>query len=88
VTGVQTCALPICYPHRELGEVPAAVIQPKDGINLMEEEIIEHLRDLNLIGYKIPKYVEFVEQLPRHIDGKMRKKDIEDRFWGNIERRG
>jgi long-chain acyl-CoA synthetase len=76
------------YPHRELGEVPAAVIQPKDGINLMEEEIIEHLRDLNLIGYKIPKYVEFVEQLPRHIDGKMRKKDIEDRFWGNIERRG
>jgi len=76
------------YPHRELGEVPAAVIQPKDGIEIGEEEIIEHLKGLNLIGYKIPRYVEFVQQLPRHIDGKMRKKDIEDRFWIDIERRG
>lgn len=76
------------YPHRELGEVPAAVIQPKDGITIMEEEIIEHLKGLKLIGYKMPRYVEFVEQLPRHIDGKMRKKDIEDRFWNGIERRG
>ncbi len=76
------------YPHRELGEVPAAVIQPKDGIEIREEEIIEHLKGLDLIGYKIPRYVEFVQQLPRHIDGKMRKKDIEDRFWIDIERRG
>jgi long-chain acyl-CoA synthetase len=76
------------YPHRELGEVPAAVIQPKDGMDIGEEEIIEHLKSLKLIGYKIPRHVEFVRQLPRHIDGKMRKKDIEDRFWVDIERRG
>jgi long-chain acyl-CoA synthetase len=54
----------------------------------MEEEIIEHCRNLKLIGYKIPKYVEFVVSLPRHIDGKMFKKEIEDRFWKGIERRG
>ena len=76
------------YPHKELGEVPAAVIQPKDGHMIKEEDIIIHLKELNLIGYKIPKYVEFVETLPRHIDGKMRKKEIEDRFWEGIERRG
>ena len=76
------------YPHKELGEVPAAVIQLKDGHVLKSDDIIEHLKTLNLIGYKIPKYVEFVETLPRHIDGKMCKKDIEDRFWEGIERRG
>ena len=76
------------YPHKELGEVPAAVIQPKDGHMIREEDIIDHLKALKLIGYKIPKYVEFVEALPRHIDGKMRKKEIEDRFWEGIERRG
>jgi long-chain acyl-CoA synthetase len=76
------------YPHKELGEVPAAVIQPKDGVVLMEEEIIEHCRNLKLIGYKVPKYVEFVVSLPRHIDGKMFKKELEDKFWKGIERRG
>ena len=76
------------YPHKELGEVPAAVIQPKDGLSLVEVEIIEHLKRLRMIGYKIPRYIEFVTNLPRHIDGKMRKKEIEDRFWEGIERRG
>ncbi len=76
------------YPHKDLGEVPAAVIQLKDGVALLEEEIIEHLKKLKLISYKIPKYVEFVVSLPRHIDGKMIKKEIEDRFWKGIERRG
>ncbi len=76
------------YPHAELGEVPAAVIQLKDGQNVGADEIIEHLTGLNLTRYKIPHHVEFVDALPRHIDGKMRKKEIEDRFWEGVERRG
>jgi long-chain acyl-CoA synthetase len=76
------------YPHHELGEVPAAVIQPKDGQSIGADEIIEHLRGLRLTHFKIPHYVEFVDSLPRHIDGKMRKREIEDRFWQGIERRG
>ncbi len=76
------------YPHKELGEVPAAVIQLKDGHVMEEGDIIEHLKVHNLTSFKIPRYVEFVEALPRHIDGKMCKKDLEDRFWQGIERRG
>jgi long-chain acyl-CoA synthetase len=76
------------YPDKELGEVPAAVIQLKEGHSIREDDIINHCKDINLSGYKIPKYVEFVETLPRHIDGKMRKSDIEDKYWKEIERRG
>jgi long-chain acyl-CoA synthetase len=76
------------YPHKELGEVPAAVIQLKDGHVMEEGDIIEHLKVHNLTSFKIPRHVEFVETLPRHIDGKMCKKELEDRFWQGIERRG
>lgn len=78
----------IRYPDRELGEVPAAIVQPKEGQTLSSGEIIDFCRQQSLQGFKIPRYVEIVESLPRHIDGKMRKKDIEDRYWAEIERRG
>jgi long-chain acyl-CoA synthetase len=76
------------YPHAELGEVPAAVIQLKDGQTLGRDDIVDHLKALNLTSIKIPRHVEFVDALPRHIDGKMIKKEIEDRFWAGVERRG
>ncbi|HOO45672.1 MAG TPA: AMP-dependent synthetase, partial [Deltaproteobacteria bacterium] len=76
------------YPDRELGEVPAAVIQLREGGMIKEEDIIAHCHDLAITGYKIPKHIEFVESLPRHIDGKMHKKELEDRFWQGIEQRG
>lgn len=76
------------YPDKELGEVPAAVIQMKKGMSLQKDDIINHCKRIKLSGYKIPKYVEFVESLPRHIDGKMRKSEIEDKYWGEMERRG
>lgn len=78
----------IRYPDKVLGEVPAAIVQLKDGQTVSTEEIIDFCRQQSLQGFKIPRYVEIVEALPRHIDGKMRKKDIEDKYWAGIERRG
>ena len=78
----------IRYPDRVLGEVPAAIVQPKDGAALSGHEIIEFCREQRLVGYKIPRYVEIVSALPRHIDGKMSKKELEDKYWEGIERRG
>jgi long-chain acyl-CoA synthetase len=76
------------YPDKELGEVPAAVIQLKKGKPIREDDIINHCKSIKLTGFKIPKYIEFVEMLPRHIDGKMCKREIEDKYWKGIERRG
>jgi Acyl-CoA synthetases (AMP-forming)/AMP-acid ligases II len=77
-------------PDKDLGEVPAAVVQLKKGEKATEEEIIEYCKKEGLYGYKVPRIVEFVEELPRHIDGKLIKRDLERKYWEDrgIKRRG
>ncbi len=76
------------YPDRELGEVPAAVIQLRSGEQSNSDDILRFCREEGLTGMKIPKVVEFVSELPRHIDGKLIKRELEDKYWQGIEKRG
>lgn len=76
------------YPDRELGEVPAAVIQLRSGEQATSDDIFRFCREEGLTGMKIPRVVEFVKELPRHIDGKLVKRDLEDKYWQGIEKRG
>ncbi len=76
------------YPDRELGEVPAAVIQLRSGEQSNSDDILRFCREEGLAGMKVPKVVEFVNELPRHIDGKMIKRELEDKYWQGIEKRG
>lgn len=80
----------IRIPDKDLGEVPAAIVQLKEDEKATGEEIIEYCKKEGLYGYKIPKMVEFVEELPRHIDGKLMKRDLERKYWEDkgIKRRG
>ncbi|PCJ14519.1 MAG: hypothetical protein COB04_15000 [Gammaproteobacteria bacterium] len=75
-------------PHKDLGEIPAAVIQLKPGESLLPEDIIKHCKDEGLYGFKIPKIVEFVEQLPRNLAGKLPKKELEAKYWQGVESHG
>ncbi|NCO34219.1 MAG: hypothetical protein GW893_10210, partial [Armatimonadetes bacterium] len=56
-------------PHPDLGEIPLACIQVKEGETLTETEVQEYCRSKGLKGYKVPFKVDFFEKLPRHIDG-------------------
>ncbi len=76
------------YPHRELGEVPIACVQLHEGMRVTEEEILSFCREQGLYGYKLPARVEFFEELPRHVDGKIIKRELEERYWKDVERRG
>ena len=78
----------IRVPDKDLGEVPAAVVQLKEGKKSSKEEIIDWCKTEELYGYKIPRIVEFVKELPRHIDGKLMKRELEERYWKGMERRG
>jgi long-chain acyl-CoA synthetase len=75
-------------PHPDLGEVPVACVQLHQGKEATEEEIIEFCKREGLYGYKIPAKVDFFDELPRHIDGKIIKRELEKIYWRDVESRG
>ena len=52
------------------------VLQP--GAELGEAELVGHVK-ANLAGYKAPREVEFIEELPRNATGKVLKRELRDR---------
>jgi fatty-acyl-CoA synthase len=59
-------------PDEKWGEVGKAYIVLKHGETMSEEEALKFLR--GKVGkYKIPKYVDFVEELPKTASGKTQK---------------
>ena len=75
-------------PDKDLGEVPAAVIQLKEGEHADAAEILAHCKETGLYGFKLPKIIDFVDQLPRNLAGKLPKKDLEARYWEGVAKHG
>jgi acyl-CoA synthetase (AMP-forming)/AMP-acid ligase II len=70
-------------PNDEFGEEVKAVVQPVGGVTAgpdLEAELIEYCR-AQLAGYKCPRTVEFVQELPRDPNGKLYKRRIRERYW-------
>lgn len=62
-------AIVVGIPDERLGQIVAAVVQPSPGASPSAEEIVAAVRD-RLAGYKAPRRVTFVEQIPRSPNGK------------------
>ncbi|MFO7762362.1 MAG: AMP-binding protein [Wenzhouxiangellaceae bacterium] len=60
------------------GELVKAVVVPKDD-SLTVHELREHCKK-ELTGYKVPRYIEFVEELPKTNVGKILRRELRDRF--------
>ena len=75
----------IGVPHEEFGEEVKAVVQPADWNEAgpeLEAELLEYCKE-NLSHIKCPRSIDFDEELPRHPTGKLYKRLIRDRYWGN-----
>ena len=59
-------------PDEILGEAIKAVVVPRQGVELDKRTILAHCRQ-RLALYKIPKFVEFAEALPKTASGKIRR---------------
>jgi HIP---CoA ligase len=63
----------IGVPDDRLGQVGKAFIVPKDGKEgVSADELIAWSRD-RMAGYKVPRFVEFLEELPLNATGKVMK---------------
>ncbi len=81
------CAV-VRLPHPDLGEVPIACVLLHEGQRATSEEIVEFLKGEGLKGYKIPAKIDFFDELPRHIDGKIIKRELEKIYWKDEAARG
>jgi long-chain acyl-CoA synthetase len=72
-------------PNVDLGEEVKAVVQPVDGVapgpDLAEELIAFCAQSLS--RQKVPRSVDFEAELPRLPTGKLYKRLLRDRYWGN-----
>ncbi len=71
----------IGVPDAKSGEVVMAVIVKRDP-NLTEEQIRQHCRKL-LTGYKRPKPIHFVSELPKNNVGKILRRELRARYVNN-----
>ena len=66
-------------PDERWGEVGKASIVPRDQTQKNPQEVLEFLE--GKVGrFKIPKYVEFVDELPRTATGKIQKYLLAEKF--------
>jgi acyl-CoA synthetase (AMP-forming)/AMP-acid ligase II len=79
----------IGVPNDEFGEEVKGVVQlldPDDAGPEMEAELLAFCRE-QLAAYKCPRSIDFDPELPRQDTGKLYKRLLKDRYWGNRESR-
>lgn len=72
-------------PNEEFGEEVKAVVQPISGVEGTDElgrELIEYCRE-HLAHYKVPRSIDFMDELPRLETGKLYKRLLRDAYWGD-----
>jgi len=72
---VLECAV-IGVPDEKSDEAVKLFCVKKDD-SLTKEEIIAHCRE-GLTGYKVPKHVEFIKEVPKSGVGEVLRKDLRD----------
>ena len=76
----------IGVPNEEWGEELKALVQLKPGAGASAEELLTFCTQ-RLADYKRPRSVDFVDELPRNPSGKLLKREIRTRYWGDAGRR-
>ncbi len=77
---IHECAV-IGTPDERMGETVTAVIVVTPGASLDAETVIAHCREL-IGGYKVPRRVSFVDEMPKSAMGKILKNRLRDDFSG------
>ncbi|MEE9612330.1 MAG: long-chain fatty acid--CoA ligase [Desulfatiglandales bacterium] len=71
--------------HRDFGEVPKAFVALRKGATATESELIQFCKE-HLAGYKCPKSVMFLDELPKTASGKITRAGIQEKYVTRKER--
>ncbi len=75
-------------PHDEWGEEIKAVVQPVDGVRPgpeLTDELLAYLAQ-RVARFKLPRSIDYVDELPRDPNGKLYKRRLRDPYWAGRER--
>ena len=70
-------------PNADFGEEVKAVVQPVASVH-QDDELVDELMAFakaNLAAYKIPRSIDFIDELPRLPTGKLYKRLLKDQYW-------
>jgi acyl-CoA synthetase (AMP-forming)/AMP-acid ligase II len=62
-----------------------AIVQLRAGMNTTSDELIAFCAE-RLAGYKKPRSVDFVDELPRDAAGKLLKRRLREPYWAGMTR--
>jgi long-chain acyl-CoA synthetase len=66
-------------PDDRMGQQVFALVEPRPSADLTEAALLEHLSG-RLARYKLPRRIEFVDELPREPSGKVLKRRLRDEW--------
>ena len=73
---LEACSIGV--PHEYRGETVKAFIVLKKGETLTEEEVTAFCKE-RLAAYKVPKIIEFLDELPKSVVGKVLRRELRDK---------
>ena len=73
-------------PHADWGEAVHAEVILRQDITTSTDQLIDHVK-ARLGGYKAPKTIKFVDELPLSPVGKVLRRQVKERYWGGRDRR-
>lgn len=68
----------IGIPDAQWGETVKALVIPREGADLTREALDAYVRE-SIAGYKAPRYIEWVDSIPRNVSGKILKNELAER---------
>jgi len=81
---LEACTIGI--PHEYRGETVKAFIVAKPGEHLTEADVVDYCKK-NLAAYKVPKIIEFIDELPKSAVGKILRRKLKDMEMEKLDQR-